>query len=220
MKIFLDTANLDELRRAKDWGMLDGVTTNPSLVAKEGVDFRPHIEAICALVPGPVSVETTTRDGDGMFQEGKEFATWAPNVVVKVPVTPEGLKACQRLVEDEIPVNVTLCFSANQVLLAAKAGAHYASIFMGRLDDIGHLAAEVVEQSVQIMDNFGLDTEVLAASLRHPQHVLQSALAGADVATMPFKVLELCFHHPLTEQGLEKFLADWAASRAAMQVKV
>ena len=220
MKMFLDTANLDELRQAADWGVLDGATTNPSLVAKEEVEFRPHIEQICSIVQGPVSVETTTRDAEGMYGEGKEFATWAPNVVVKVPLTPEGLKACQRLVEEEIPVNVTLCFSANQVTLAAKAGANYASIFMGRLDDIGHSAAEVVEQSVHIMDNYGFDTEILAASLRHTQHVLQVALAGADIATMPFRVLEQCFKHPLTDQGLDQFLADWAASRTAMQVKV
>jgi transaldolase len=210
MKFFLDTANLNEIREGAALGLVDGVTTNPSLVAKEGgVDFKQHVAEICELVKGDVSAEVTSLDTEGMLREGREYATIAPNVVVKCPLTNDGLKATRQLTSEGIKVNVTLCFSAAQAILAAKAGAAYISPFMGRLDDIGQNGLELVSDIVEIYNNYDWKTEVLAASIRHPIHVIEAARIGADVATMPFKVMVQLFNHPLTDKGLEKFLADW-----------
>lgn len=209
MKIFLDTANVDELREGVAMGILDGCTTNPSLIAKEKRPFRPLVEEICAIVPGPVSLEVVATDFEGMVKEGRELAQIAQNAVVKVPLTKEGLKAVKRLAGDGIKVNQTLCFSAPQALLAAKAGATYISPFLGRLDDISHVGMDLVRQIVEIYRNYGFKTQVLAASIRHPLHVVDAALAGAHVATMPFSVLEQLVKHPLTEIGIKRFLEDW-----------
>lgn len=213
MKFFIDTANLDEIKEANDLGLIDGVTTNPSLVAKEGdVDFKKHIAKICKLVKGDVSAEVTALDTDGMLKEGRTYAKIAKNVVVKVPLTLEGLKACRTLTKEGIGVNVTLCFSAAQALLAAKAGAKYISPFIGRLDDIAQDGMQLIRDIVRIYDNYGFTTEVLAASIRHPMHIVDCALAGADVATIPFKVIQQLVKHPLTDKGLEGFLSDWKKS--------
>jgi transaldolase len=213
MKFFIDTANLDEIREANELGMIDGVTTNPSLVAKEGdVDFKERIAAICEIVKGDVSAEVTALDTEGMLREGREFAKIAPNVVIKCPLTLEGLKATRTFREEGTKVNVTLCFSAAQALLAAKAGASYISPFIGRLDDIGQDGMQLIRDIVQIYDNYGFATEVLAASIRHPMHIVDCALAGADVATIPFKVIRQLVQHPLTDKGLEGFLSDWKKS--------
>jgi transaldolase len=213
MKFFIDTANLDEIKEANELGLIDGVTTNPSLVAKEGdVDFKEHIAKICSIVKGDVSAEVTALDTEGMLKEGREYAKIAPNVVVKVPLTLDGLKACRTLTEEGTGVNVTLCFSAAQALLAAKAGAKYISPFIGRLDDIATDGMQLIRDIVQIYDNYGFATEVLAASIRHPMHIVDCALAGADVATIPFKVIQQLVKHPLTDKGLESFLADWKKS--------
>lgn len=209
MKFFVDTANLDEIRKALDMGALDGVTTNPSLVAKEGVDFKKRIAEICTLVSGPVSAEVTALVAAEMVEEGAELAKIAPNVAVKVPLTIDGLKACRTLRGRDIMVNVTLCFSPNQALLAAKAGASFISPFIGRLDDISHTGMELIADIRTIYDNYGFDTEILAASIRHPVHIVEAAKIGADVATMPWKVLESLVRHPLTDIGLQKFLEDW-----------
>ncbi|HVZ61791.1 MAG TPA: fructose-6-phosphate aldolase [Terriglobales bacterium] len=209
MKFFIDTANVKEIREAQDMGILDGVTTNPSLVAKEGKPFKDTVLEICGIVDGPVSVEVVATEMAGMLDEAAEFATWHKNVVIKLPTTREGLKACKRLSSEGVKTNLTLCFSPNQALLVAKAGATYVSPFVGRLDDISHVGMDLVRQILQIYRNYGYHTEVLAASLRHPLHVLDAALAGAHVGTMPFKVLELMFRHPLTDRGLEQFLKDW-----------
>ncbi len=209
MKIFLDTANINEIREAVDLGVLDGVTTNPSLVAKEGKPFKEGILEICGVVNGPVSAEVTALDKDGMLKQGNEFAGWHKNVVVKLPTTREGIKACRALSEKGIKVNMTLCFSSTQALLVAKAGAAYVSPFVGRLDDISSNGMDLVRQIVQIYKNYDYKTEVLAASLRHPMHIVECALAGAHVGTMPFKVLEMMFNHPLTDKGLAQFLKDW-----------
>jgi len=210
MKFFIDTASLKEIREAESMGILDGVTTNPSLVAKEGkVDFHEHVRAICEIVNGPVSAEVTTMDLDGMLKQGRELAKIHPNVAVKVPLTTDGLKACKTLRSENIKVNVTLCFSANQALLAAKANASFISPFIGRLDDIGQDGMELIKDIVQIYRNYGFETKILTASVRHPIHVLQAAKAGSDIATIPFKVIEQLVHHPLTDIGSEKFLADW-----------
>jgi transaldolase len=210
MKFFLDTANLNEIREAATLGLIDGVTTNPSLVAKEGeVDFKRHVAAICEIVAGDVSAEVTSLDTEGMLREGREYARIAPNVVVKCPITADGLKATRQLTSEGIKVNVTLCFSAAQAILAAKAGAAYISPFIGRLDDIGHNGLELLTEIVEIYDNYDWKTEVLAASIRHPIHVIEAARIGADVATMPFKVMEQLIKHSLTDRGLEQFLADW-----------
>ncbi len=211
VKLFLDTANLDEIREAHSWGIIDGVTTNPSLIAREGGDFVAVIAEICDIVRGPVSAETIAQDAAGMIREGRALAQVSEHVVVKVPLTREGLKATRALSDDGIPVNVTLCFSVNQALLAAKAGASYISPFLGRLDDIGADGVELIEQIVQVYANYPtLSTEVLAASIRHPQHMVRVALAGADVATLPFKPLAQMLEHPLTESGNAKFLKDWS----------
>jgi transaldolase len=213
MKFFIDTANLDEIREAQAQGVLDGVTTNPSLVAKEGnVDFKQHIAAICEITQGPVSAEVTSLDLEGMLREGREYARIAPNVVVKCPLTTDGLKATRALTDEGTRVNVTLCFSAAQAILAAKAGAAYISPFLGRLDDIGQNGLALLAEIVEIYDNYDWETEVLAASIRHPIHVVEAARMGADVATMPFKVIQQLIKHPLTDKGLEQFLADWKKS--------
>ena len=213
MKFFIDTANLDEIREAAELGLIDGVTTNPSLIAKEGgVDFKKHIAAICELVQGDVSAEVTSLDTEGMLREGREYARIAPNVVVKCPLTSDGLKATRRLTDEGTKVNVTLCFSAAQAILAAKAGAAYISPFLGRLDDVGQNGLSLLAEIIEIYDNYDWNTEVLAASIRHPIHVVEAARMGADVATMPFKVIEQLLKHPLTDKGLDQFLADWRKS--------
>ncbi len=213
MKFFIDTANLDEIREANEIGMIDGVTTNPSLVAKEGdVDFKEHIAKICEMVKGDVSAEVTALDTEGMLKEGREYAKIASNVVVKCPLTLEGLKATRILTQEGTGVNVTLCFSAAQAILAAKAGAKYISPFIGRLDDIATNGMQLISDIVQIYDNYDFDTQVLAASIRHPVHIVECALAGADVATIPFKVIKQLVQHPLTDKGLEGFLTDWKKS--------
>jgi transaldolase len=210
MKFFLDTANLNEIREAAALGLIDGVTTNPSLIAREGAaDFKQHVAAICELVPGDISVEVTSLDTEGMLREGREYARIAPNVVVKCPLTADGLKATRQLTSEGIKVNVTLCFSAAQAILAAKAGAAYISPFLGRLDDIGHNGLELLTEIVEIYNNYDWKTEVLAASIRYPIHIIEVARIGADVATMPFKVMEQLIRHPLTDKGLDQFLADW-----------
>jgi len=219
VRFFLDTANLEEIRTAASWGILDGVTTNPTLVAKEGREHRAQIEEICGIVSGPVSVETTTADADGMIREGEAFATWAPNVVVKVPVTPDGIRALRALRAKGIPVNVTLIFSLPQALLAAKAGATYVSPFVGRLDDAGNDGMQVVRDICAAFSTYGVETQVLAASLRHPMHIVEAAQAGAAVATMPFKVMEQLFKHPLTDVGLERFLADARRLKADLEAR-
>ena len=214
MKFFIDTANLNEIKEANEMGLIDGVTTNPSLVAKEEgkIDFKEHIAKICEMVAGDVSAEVTSLDTKGMLKEGREFAKIAPNVVVKCPLTLDGLKATRTFHEEGIKVNVTLCFSAAQALLAAKAGATYISPFIGRLDDIAQDGMQLIRDILQIYDNYGFTTEVLAASIRHPMHVVDCALAGADVATIPFKILTQLVKHPLTDKGLDSFLNDWKKS--------
>lgn len=210
MKFFLDSANLGEIREAAELGLIDGVTTNPSLISKEGgVDFKEHIAAVCEIVGGDVSAEVTSLDAEGMLREGREYARIAPNVIIKCPLTRDGLKATRQLTSEGIRVNVTLCFSAAQAILAAKAGAAYVSPFVGRLDDIGQNGLAVLAEIVEIYRNYEWRTEVLASSIRHPIHVVEAARMGADVATMPLKVLDQLFQHPLTDKGLEKFLSDW-----------
>jgi transaldolase len=213
MKFFIDTANLDEIKEANELGMIDGVTTNPSLVAKEGdVDFKEHLAKICEMVKGDVSAEVTSLDTEGMLKEGREYAKVAQNVVVKCPMTLDGLKATRILTEEGTGVNVTLCFSAAQAILAAKAGARYISPFIGRLDDVATDGMQLIRDIVQIYDNYDFDTQVLAASIRHPMHIVDCALAGADVATIPFKVIKQLVQHPLTDKGLDAFLSDWKKS--------
>ena len=213
MKFFLDTANLDEIREGASLGLADGVTTNPTLIAKEGdVDFKEHIAAICEIVSGPVSAECTSEDMEGMLREGREYAQIAPNVVIKCPLTREGLKATRQLSSEGIKVNVTLCFSAAQAILAAKAGASFISPFLGRLDDIGENGLNLLGDIVEVYRNYAWPTEVLAASIRHPIHAIEAARMGADIATMPFKVIDQMFNHPLTDKGQAQFLADWRKS--------
>jgi transaldolase len=209
MKFFIDTANIEEIKRANELGLLDGVTTNPSLVSKEGREFKELIIEICGIVNGPVSAEVISNDAKGMIKEARELAKLADNIVVKIPLIKEGLKAVKILSGEGIKTNVTLCFSAVQALMAAKAGANYISPFVGRLDDIGHDGMEIVEQILGIYENYGYETEVIVASIRNPIHVLKAALMGADIATIPFNVMEQLIRHPLTDVGLEKFLADW-----------
>ncbi len=209
MKFFIDTANIDEIREAAGLGILDGVTTNPSLVAKEGRDFHTVLKEICSMVNGPISAEVTALDKDGMVEQGLELSKIHPNITIKVPLIKEGLQACKVLSEKQIKVNVTLCFSPSQALMAAKAGATFISPFIGRLDDISHDGMDLIRQIRIIYDNYGFDTQILAASIRHPMHVVDAALAGADVATIPYKVVMKLIHHPLTDIGLEKFMADW-----------
>ncbi len=211
MEIYLDTANVEEIRKAAEWGVISGVTTNPTLVSKErGRDFHGIIKEICSIVRGPVSAEVISQDVDGILREARELAAIDPHVVVKIPVTPEGLSAVRILAGEGIRANVTLVFSALQALLAARAGAAFVSPFIGRIDDIGQEGMDVVEDIVRIFDNYGFATKVIAASIRHPRHVLEAARLGADIATVPFRVLEQMFRHPLTDRGIERFLADWA----------
>jgi transaldolase len=209
MKFFADTAETDEIRELADVGLLDGVTTNPSLIAKSGRDFKEVIKEICSIVEGPVSAEVTATDADGMITEGKHLAEIASNVTVKVPLTWDGLKACRALTQGGTMVNVTLCFNANQALLAAKAGATFVSPFIGRLDDLGLDGMELIEEMREIYDNYNFATEILAASIRSANHVKHAAMAGADVATVPPSVLKGLVKHPLTDKGLEAFLTDW-----------
>lgn len=210
MKFFIDTANYDEIKEAHSWGILSGVTTNPSLVAKEkGVSFHDRLREIAEIVDGPVSGEVISLDAEGMIKEGLELSKIAPNITIKLPMTPEGLKACKYFSEKGIKTNVTLIFSANQALLAARAGATFVSPFVGRLDDIGQNGVELIAQIAEIFKLHQIETEIIAASIRHPQHVVEVALAGADIATVPFKVLKQMFHHPLTDKGIEQFLEDW-----------
>ncbi len=211
MKFFIDTANFEEIKEAYSWGILSGVTTNPSLVAKEeGVSFHGRLKEIAELVDGSVSGEVISLDAEGMIKEGEELAAIHPNITVKLPMTPEGLKACKYFSEKGIKTNVTLIFSANQALLAARAGATYVSPFLGRLDDIGHNGVELISTIAQIFAIHNIKTEIIAASIRHPQHITDAALAGAHIATTPFKVLKQLFNHPLTDKGIEGFLADWS----------
>lgn len=209
MKIFLDTASVDEIREAASWGILDGVTTNPSLVSKEGRSFDDILHEIVQIVKGPVSAEVVAEQAEDMVEQGVRLAAIAPNITVKIPMTAEGLKAIRQLSDREISTNCTLIFNATQGLLAAKAGATFVSPFVGRLDDIGHDGMELVSQLVTIFDNYALSTEVLAASIRHPLHVVEAALRGADVATVPFKILQQIIKHPLTDLGNAAFNRDW-----------
>lgn len=210
MRLFLDTANVDEIRHGVAMGVVSGVTTNPSLMAKErGADFRSTVIEICELVRGPVSAEVTALDLDGMLAQGREQASWHEHVVVKLPITPAGLAGCKELRRDGIAVNMTLCFSVNQALLAATVGATYVSPFLGRLDDIGHDGMALVGEIVEVFQRQRFETQVLAASIRHPLHVVQAAKIGAHIATMPYKVLTQMVQHPLTDIGLDRFLADW-----------
>jgi len=209
MKFFLDTANLDELRRGAAWGIVDGVTTNPSLIAKEAKPLAEHIREICEIVDGDISAEVVATTAAEMIVEGRELARIHRNVVVKCPLTRDGIRTCATLCKQGIRVNVTLCFSSNQALIAAKAGAYIVSPFVGRIDDIGWNGMDLVRDIVQIYRNYGYKTQILAASLRSPTHVSEAALAGSHIATMPFKVLDMLFNHPLTDKGLDQFLKDW-----------
>ena len=213
MKFFIDTANVDEIREANEMGMVDGVTTNPSLIAKEGRDFREIITEICKIVDGPISAEAVSLDAEGMIAEGRELAKIHKNIVVKIPMTIEGMKAVRTLAGEGIGTNVTLVFSPLQALMAAKAGASYVSPFVGRLDDLSQEGMDLVEQIVSIYDNYGYQTEVIVASIRNPLHVLESALIGADISTIPFSVLKKLAAHPLTDKGIQAFLDDWEKAK-------
>lgn len=217
MKFFIDTANIDEIKEAAALGILDGVTTNPSLVFKEGKDFRKLLDEILKIVDGPVSAEVIATDYEGILKEAREYAAIHKNIVVKVPLIKEGLKAVKTLSAESINTNVTLCFSASQALLAAKAGATYISPFIGRLDDISTSGMDLISQIVQIYGNYNFSTQVLVASVRHPLHLVEAALIGADVCTMPFAVIDKLFNHPLTDTGLKKFLSDWDKLSAEKQ---
>jgi transaldolase len=219
MKLFLDTADIEEIRTAARWGVLDGVTTNPTLYAKIGGSYEDILKEICKITSGPVSAEVVAEDADGMLREGREYAKLAPNIVVKVPMSEEGLEAIARFAEEGIKTNCTLIFSANQGLLAAKAGASLLSPFVGRIDDINMDGMDVIRDLVAIVEMHDLDSEVLAASIRHPLHVTQSALAGAHIATLPFKVLQQMVHHPLTDKGIVTFRSDWEKARKAAAEK-
>lgn len=219
MKLFLDTAHLADLKIAADWGILEGVTTNPSLAAKEGLEFPDLVKAITDLVPGPVSAEVTAESVEDMVAQGKELASIAKNIVIKVPLTREGISAGSRLVAADIPINVTLVFSPAQAILAARIGATFVSPFLGRVDDIGNNGLDLLRQIVEIYMVQGYETEVLAASLRSPQHVVDSAQIGADIATMPFGVMDKLFNHPLTDIGMDRFNADWEAYQQALAEK-
>ena len=213
MKFFVDTANVEDIKKANDMGVICGVTTNPSLIAKEGRDFKEVIREITTIVDGPISgeIKATTVDAEGMIREGREIAAIHPNMVVKIPMTAEGLKAVKVLAQEGIQTNVTLVFTANQALLAARAGAAYVSPFLGRLDDISQAGIDLIRVVAEIFDNYALDTEIIAASIRNPVHVTDCALAGADIATVPYKVIEQMTKHPLTDQGIAKFQADYRA---------
>jgi len=217
MKFFIDTANIDEIKEAAALGILDGVTTNPSLVFKEGKDFRKLLDEILKIMDGPISAEVIATDYEGILKEAREYAKIHKNIVVKVPLIKEGLKAVKTLSAESINTNVTLCFSASQALLAAKAGATYISPFIGRLDDISTSGMDLISQIVQIYEKYNFKTQVLVASVRHPLHLVEAALIGADVCTMPFSVIDKLFNHPLTDSGLKKFLADWDKLSAEKQ---
>jgi transaldolase len=220
MKIFLDTADIEEIRTVARWGVLDGVTTNPTLYAKvSNASYESILQEICSITPGPVSAEVVAEDVEGMLREGREFAKLAPNIVVKVPMSEEGLEAIARFAEEGIKTNCTLIFTANQGLLAAKAGAALLSPFIGRLDDINQDGMIVIRELAEIVAIHDLDTEVLAASIRNPLHMTQAALAGAHVATLPFKVLQQMVHHPLTDKGITQFRADWDSAREALAAR-
>ena len=216
MDIYIDTANLDEIKRAASLGVLDGVTTNPSLVAKEGVDFRTRLEEICQVVEGPVSAEVVAIEHDAMIAEAEPLIQIAPNIVIKLPCIEEGLRACKTLSDRDVKVNMTLCFQPLQALLAAKAGAFLISPFVGRIDDVGGEGMEVVQQIRQIYDNYSYTTKILTASIRHPQHMVQAAMMGSDVATAPLKVIQQMMKHPLTDVGLKRFLDDWEKAKTLL----
>lgn len=209
MKFFIDTGNTDEIRTAQAMGILDGVTTNPSLLSKEDKPYLDNLREICKIVDGPVSAEVTATDTEGMIKQGHDLAKIADNIVVKIPIIRDGVTAIKRLTSENIKVNVTLCFSPTQALIAAKAGATYISPFVGRLDDISTIGMDLIDQIITIYDNYGFETEVLVASVRTPTHVVEAAILGADVITMPFAVIDKLLNHPLTDIGLKKFLADW-----------
>lgn len=209
MKFFIDTADINEIKAALEIGIIDGVTTNPSLIAKTGKDFKTVVDEICAVVDGPISVEAISMDAEGLIKEARELSKINKNIVVKIPMTEEGLKAVKKVSQEGIHTNVTLVFSPTQAILAAKAGATYISPFVGRLDDISHIGMEIVEQIVNIYDNYDFSTEVIVASIRNPLHVVDAALMGADVATIPFGVIKQLVKHPLTDIGIERFLSDW-----------
>ncbi|GBC93055.1 Transaldolase [bacterium HR15] len=217
MKLFVDTGQVEEVQQAAEWGIIDGVTTNPSLIAKAGRDFKETVLAICRLVPsGAVSAEVVGTTTDQMLREAREIASWAPNIVVKIPMTPAGIQATRVLTQEGIRVNMTLVFSPAQALLAAKAGASFISVFVGRVDDVAGEGMRTIEEVVHMVENYGFPSEVLVASIRHPMHVVEAMRLGAHIATMPFKVLEQLFHHPLTDIGLQRFLEDW--NRAGLQI--
>ena len=218
MKIFLDTANIEEIKKAQSWGLLDGVTTNPTLLSREENDPIQQLKEICKIVRGPVSAEVISLNSEGMIEEAVSLAKIAPNIVIKIPLTLEGLKAVKILSEKNISTNVTLCFSPLQALLAAKAGATFISPFVGRLDDISHQGMELVENIKNIYKNYNFKTQIIVASVRHPLHVLKAAQIGADIATIPFKVLEQLIRHPLTDIGIERFLKDWQKLRDILNV--
>lgn len=213
MKFFIDTANVDEIREINSWGVLAGVTTNPSLVAKEGRDFIETLKEIIDIVDGPISAEVISTEADGMIEEGEKLASLSKNIVIKVPMTSEGLKAVKHFAKKKIKTNVTLVFSANQALLAARAGATYVSPFLGRLDDIGQDGLVLISDIVDIFNAHGIDTEIIAASIRHPIHVIEAAKMGAHIGTIPHKVFNQLIQHPLTDAGIEKFLADWEKAK-------
>lgn len=216
MELYIDTANLEEIRKAADLGVLDGVTTNPSLVAKEGVDFHTRLEEICQIVNGPVSAEVVSLDHDGMIAEAEDLIPIAPNIVIKLPCIEEGLRACKTLADRGVKTNMTLCFQPLQAMMVAKAGAFLVSPFIGRIDDVSADGMDLIQQIRTIYDNYGFMTKILAASIRHPMHLVQAAMIGADVSTVPFKVIQQVMKHPLTDAGLKTFLADWEKAKAAM----
>jgi transaldolase len=210
MKLFVDTGRVEEVRKAAEWGIVDGVTTNPSLIAQAGRGFKETVLEICSILPnGSISAEVVGTTVEEILREGREIASWSPNIVVKVPMTPAGIAATRQLTREGIRVNMTLVFSPAQALLAAKAGASYISVFVGRVDDVSSEGMRTIEDAVQIVENYGFDSEVLVASIRHPMHVVEAARLGAHIATMPFKVMEQLFQHPLTDIGLQRFLDDW-----------
>ncbi|MCD6552357.1 fructose-6-phosphate aldolase [Thermotoga sp.] len=209
MKIFLDTANLEEIKKGVEWGIVDGVTTNPTLISREGAEFKQRVKEICDLVRGPVSAEVVSLDYEGMVKEARELAQLSEYVVIKIPMTPDGIKAVRTLSAEGIKTNVTLVFSPAQAILAAKAGATYVSPFIGRMDDLSNDGMRMLAEIVEIYDNYGFETKIIAASIRHPMHVVEAALVGVDVVTMPFTVLEKLFKHPMTDLGIERFMNDW-----------
>jgi len=221
MRLFIDSANIDEIKEVAGWGIISGVTTNPSLIAKEGQDFKYIVNRICQFVDGPISAEVISIKAEGMIKEAREFASWHPNITIKLPMTEEGIKATKILSNDGIKTNVTLVFSANQALLAALAGATFISPFVGRFDDVGQDGMAIIEEIRTIFDNYVFSTQIIAASIRHPMHVTMSAKLGSDIATVPYKILKQMFKHPLTDAGIAKFLKDWeTVPKAKVEQKV